>query len=77
MECWAAPEEQWTKTQALALGKELLPPALRSATPKAFPQDGTQETFVWADGTRLILFGLRGRYGQVQVRTKDYVGYGC
>jgi hypothetical protein len=77
LECWAAPPEQWTKAQALALAKELLPPMLRSAIPKALPPAGTAETFVWADGTRLILFGRRGRYDEIEVRSSNSLGDGC
>lgn len=77
MECWAAPPEQETKAHALILGTELLPATLRAAIPRALPQDGTEETFVWTDGTRLILFKRRGRYDQFEVSSKDYAGGGC
>lgn len=77
MECWAAPPEMWSKAQAMALGKKLLPPKLRTVKPKPQLPDEADEGYVWADGTRLLLLKAGEKYIQVEVRTKSYTGPGC
>ena len=77
MECWAAPPEMWSKARAMALGNELLPPKLKVAKPKALPRDGSEEAYVWSDGTKLVLKAFQDKYIQVEVRAKTYTGPGC
>ena len=77
MECWAAPPEMWTSAQAIALGKELLPPGLKKVEPKPQRRDGSKQMFLWADGTSVVLTAFRDRYIQVEARSASYQGPGC
>jgi len=77
-ECWAAPPEEWTKSQAMSFAAELVPAALRKEQPKVLPKDGGQESFVYSDGTTVLIVGWQaGRYIQVEVHAKGFTGTRC
>jgi hypothetical protein len=77
MECWQAPPEMLTYKQAVALGKELLSPELRKVEPKPQRRDGNEQSFLWGDGTMVVLRAFEDRYISVEVRAKEYKGPGC
>ena len=77
MECWAAPPEMWLKEVVQKFGAELLPTSLRSQRPKVLPKDGSEEAFLYSDGTRLILREFQGKYLGVEVRSPKYTGNRC
>ena len=78
-ECWEAPPEGWTKPQAMSLVKDLIPPALRSQTPRrAKPQAGG-EMLVYQDGTTVWLeYSVpKALYRFAAVWTREYRGSEC
>lgn len=77
MECWSAPPEMWSYEQAVALSKELLPPAFRSVEPKALGRRDGYESFTWGDGTLIALRMSEGKYVRVQATAGDYTSPAC
>ena len=77
MECWAAPPQMWSRDLALRFATELLPAPLQKAKPKALPKDGSEEGFLYPDGTRVILQEFQGKYLGVEVRSPSFKGPGC
>lgn len=77
MECWAAPPEMWVKEVVLKCAADLLPASLRAQRAKALPKDGSEEALVYADGTRVILKELQGKYISVEIRAPKYTGNRC
>jgi hypothetical protein len=77
MECWAAPPEMWSKTQAMGLGAALVPVKLSKIEPKSRGRDGSAELFEWPDGTTMVLRSFRDKYLSVEVRAATFTGNRC
>lgn len=78
MECWVAPSRLWTEKEAIALAKELLPPRLKNAEPKALAtRGGLHQLFAFDGVTALLRLSERGRFLSVEVRTDSYKGPTC
>lgn len=76
-ECWAAPPNMWGQSEALKLGRALLPVSLRKESPKKEPKDGSYYPYTFSDGTMIIISGYNGKYMGVEVRSPNFSGPRC
>ena len=76
-ECWAAPPQMWSKSEAMEFAKQLIPSSIRKETPQKGEVDGGYEPFIYSDGTIIILTSGFKKYIGVEVRAPNYNGPRC
>ncbi|MFC1622675.1 hypothetical protein ACFL1Y_01615 [Patescibacteria group bacterium] len=78
-ECWVGPPEDWSEEEAMEFARNLLPLSLKDKIPDKDGIDGTEHSFIFSDGTTIILHSsyVKDKYMMVEIRTSNYDGPSC